>query len=837
MPWVIHNGQSILPPAAVQGDFMSNQLRIFRRMHAVVHAGGQVRPRNATCRRRFLSAILLAAAIFGAACGRVSATEVVLNDGRVLYGKLGKTAGVAESPQASGTEGDKLALIYFLDDGLRRTYFSQRQVREIRPEENRRIEETFSIHQRVLRTGPTVRGVGAPMRIDPFDEFGRRIFTMPTAKEPVHVIQGITELTPSWARVEGISHVWDMRIATSSIPRETLHKILLKQIDPKNVEQRKKIARFYLQAERYEEAQEALDELLAAFPDLPDLKEQLAPSIRAIRQLSAARLVSELELRRDAGQHRLVSAMLRQFPAEGVGGEVLQGVRDMLQKHEIEEARRQDVIKHLKTIADGTADTIQRENLQPILAEIAAELGPNTIGRMAAFLQNADDRDAPEANKLALAISGWLLGADAATDNLGTAISAYKVRGLIYEYLNGKTVAERQRAFSYVRLESGGKPEMVVELLAHMKPPADPPAPVPDKPGFFAAEAPGLAEDSPTTYYVQLPPEYDPYRLYPAIVALHGEAGTALGQVDWWAGQWDKDGRRSGQASRRGYIVIAPEWTEPHQRQYGYSAREHAAVLNALRDACRRFSIDTDRVYLSGQSIGGDAAWDLGLAHPDLWAGVIPIVAQADRYCALYWQNARYVPYYVVAGELDGSKLIRNARELDRYLRRGYNATVVEFLGRGHEDFYDEILRLFDWMGRLRRDFYPREFVCETMRSWDNFFWWVEVEGLPPRSLVDPADWPPPRGTQPLQVSGLINKTNGINVRTGAKQVSVWLSPKMINFQERAAITINGRRAGGSEPAIQADLGVILEDVRTRADRQHPFWARVDAATGRIYSE
>ena len=31
--------------------------------------------------------------------------------------------------------------------------------------------------------------------------------------------------------------------------------------------------------------------------------------------------------------------------------------------------------------------------------------------------------------------------------------------------------------------------------------------------------------------------------------------------------------------------------------------------------------------------------------------------------------------------------------------------TVVEFRGRGHDDFSDEILRLFDWMGRFRRDF------------------------------------------------------------------------------------------------------------------------------------
>ena len=131
------------------------------------------------------------------------------------------------------------------------------------------------------------------MRIEPFDEFGHRIFTMATAKGPVDVIQGITELTPQWTKVEGIAHVWDMRIATSSIPRDVLRKILLKQVNPKDVEQYKKIARFYLQSERYEEAKQVLDGLVAAFPKQPDLKEQLAPSLRAIAQLSAQRLLAE----------------------------------------------------------------------------------------------------------------------------------------------------------------------------------------------------------------------------------------------------------------------------------------------------------------------------------------------------------------------------------------------------------------------------------------------------------------------------------------------------------------------------------------------------------------
>ena len=188
------------------------------------------------------------------------------------------------------------------------------------------------------------------------------------------------------------------------------------------------------------------------------------------------------------------------------------------------------------------------------------------------------------------------------------------------------------------------------------------------------------------------------------------------------------------------------------------------------------------------------------------------------------------MPFYVVAGELDGAKLTKNARDLDRYLRRGFDTTVVEYEGRGHEDFSDEILRIFDWMGRFRRNFFPREFACETMRSWDNFFWWVETEGLPPRSMVDPSNWPPPAGTLPVQVKAAIHNKNGINVRTGTSQVTVWLSPKMIDFKLRTTITVNGRRLNSPDQTVRPDLHVMLEDVRTRGDRQHPFWARVDGS-------
>ena len=192
------------------------------------------------------------------------------------------------------------------------------------------------------------------------------------------------------------------------------------------------------------------------------------------------------------------------------------------------------------------------------------------------------------------------------------------------------------------------------------------------------------------------------------------------------------------------------------------------------------------------------------------------------------------MPFYFVAGELDGTKMAKNAGDLDRYLRRGFNTTVVEYLGRGHEDFYDEILRMFDWMGRCHRDFFPREFTCETMRPWDNYFWWVEMHGLPPRSNVDPADWPPPSGTKPAQVKGSINNTQR-HQRPHRHQPGDGLAlAEDDRFQ--AALDDHRQRPAlnGSDQTIQPDLRTLLEDVRTRGDRQHPFWAKLDSTTGRV---
>ena len=69
---------------------------------------------------------MLCAAAWGWDVGELSATEVLLKDGRVLRGKLGSTTGLADLNLLEPNP-NKDKAIEFIDDDLRRTFYSKLQ--------------------------------------------------------------------------------------------------------------------------------------------------------------------------------------------------------------------------------------------------------------------------------------------------------------------------------------------------------------------------------------------------------------------------------------------------------------------------------------------------------------------------------------------------------------------------------------------------------------------------------------------------------------------------------------------------------------------------------------
>src|SRR5262249_23009944 len=126
-----------------------------------------------------------------------------------------------------------------------------------------------------------------------------------------------------------------------------------------------------------------------------------------------------------------------------------------------------------------------------------------------------------------------------------------------------------------------GRLDVLTRVALRMPPPLA--ADAPPGAGPKIHRVPDDGNEVPTEYAVFLPPEYHPLRSYPAVLALHGGDGPQSA-IDWW----------SAEAARRGYIVVAPEYRVPEQpKDYRYSTSEHAAAELALRDARRRYAIDS----------------------------------------------------------------------------------------------------------------------------------------------------------------------------------------------------------------------------------------------------
>ncbi|MEO8495515.1 MAG: peptidase, partial [Planctomycetota bacterium] len=684
---------------------------------------------------------LIAATALVALCAHdLSGTVITMKSGMQFEGRIAEMGSLNENPLNPATDGVKPIVI--VDDGLRRTFVRDLEIGAV-AESPATSEERIQIKQPIAEGGLRIGNVGPILGATPWDQWGRRTFSMQGPRGQLDVIQGITEITPTYTRVEGLRGtglIWDMRMATSSLPREVISGVIRESLAEDNPDDRLRIVRLYIQANRFGDALLELDSLMRDFPEVEELKSQAD----RLRQSLAQRMLREIEGRRDAGQFDRVRALLGAFPEKGVAGVTLLTVRDMLAVYEKREEQYAQSLALLTENVNKIEDESIKAKLMPIEQEIKDELNIHALDRMADFLRLADDPALKPDQKVALAVSGWLLGSGEALDNLAVAISLFEVRNEVTKYLNAKRPHERDDILERIRSLEGGSPSYLARLIARMKPPVPTEVTELETPGLYEITVPGIEAQPEFSYLIQLPPEYSPYRRYPCVVTLSGAGTTESQQIDWWAGTYNEQALiRQGQAARRGYIVIAPKWKKPFQREYEYTLREHAAVLYSLRDACQRASVDTDRVFLSGHSMGGDAVWDIGLSHPDLWAGVIPIVANADRYIHKYTDNGRGLPMYFIGGERDGGWLNENGMELDRYLKSSrYDVTVVQYLGRGHEHFQDEIQRLFDWMElpSHRRQFFPREIEALSMRPWDNYFWWLELDQIPAASIALPAD-------------------------------------------------------------------------------------------------
>ena len=742
--------------------------------------------------------------------------------------------------------------VVVINDGLRRTFLNQYS---LLPNivDSTLNEKELEIWQRTY-DGPR-KGAQPFLFAEPFNDNGHRILTVRTPEGRAQYIQGITKLNPRYVVVQSLSggtnlspKGWEMSLAIGTIPTSVLRGVLENEIvDPNQVTAWLDIPDFLRQAGRYTDAK---DELLRIAERFPEQKEQIEAKRLIVLQEEAKQQLREILLTFDAGQTDLGTKWINAIDRKGLSPETTVRLDDLLDQVDQTKDKREKLIERVVAAVEkmegrpeGQLTEEQTDALKRFKEQVKSDLNQHNLLRLDSYDRLSNDPNNKDQQNVALAISGWLLGSNNATDNWAVAQSLYSVQDLVSEYLNSPEEAQRTAILEQLAKFESSDVSFLAPMLANMLPPKH------DLVGDYAGREPieffvtldGTKVDPEPKQYrclAHLPTEYDPYKRYPMMLSLPG-AAKVENQLKHWCGEFNEGlGVRYGHASRNGTIVVAIDWRAPGQRRVEYSVREHLIVMKALRESMRRFSVDSDRVFLQGHGIGADVAYDVGTSHPEHWAGVIGVSATGiQKYPLIYAENTgNQLPIYAVVGERHiGS--IRGCRDAwNKWLTsKNRNAcTVVQYLGRLDEQFREDVPEAFKWMRAQRRRYPDKsgfEFSCKSIRPADNYFWFLEIHGFPLRNIKWPELFRERRDINVLEIEGKIRsgKPNAFVVAKAGTGATLWLRPDYFDFNHEIEINGRGRRFSGS---VTASREVLLEDARTRADYQRPYWAKLDYIDG-----
>jgi polyhydroxybutyrate depolymerase len=156
------------------------------------------------------------------------------------------------------------------------------------------------------------------------------------------------------------------------------------------------------------------------------------------------------------------------------------------------------------------------------------------------------------------------------------------------------------------------------------------------------------------TYYVHIPPSYDPDEPAPLVLNFHGGGSNAMQQAFV-----SKMIRKSNEA---GFITVHPEATG--ERALRWNGGPHAnredvddvGFVGAMLDELEaEFNIDPSRIFATGISSGGFMSYRLACEVPERIAAIAPVAAMLDFSCEpsqpvplihFHGTYDRYCPYW-----------------------------------------------------------------------------------------------------------------------------------------------------------------------------------------------
>lgn len=137
-----------------------------------------------------------------------------------------------------------------------------------------------------------------------------------------------------------------------------------------------------------------------------------------------------------------------------------------------------------------------------------------------------------------------------------------------------------------------------------------------------------FSKDIPTkvsmNYQLYLPHDFGQNRdsKYPLILFLHGvkKRGEDISLLNNYGLTWIAEGK-----SDFPFIVVTPQC--PTDSNW---VQEYHSVVALVDEIITKYPIDTERVYVTGFSMGGNGTWDFAARSPELFSAIVPISGWFD---------------------------------------------------------------------------------------------------------------------------------------------------------------------------------------------------------------
>jgi predicted peptidase len=210
-------------------------------------------------------------------------------------------------------------------------------------------------------------------------------------------------------------------------------------------------------------------------------------------------------------------------------------------------------------------------------------------------------------------------------------------------------------------------------------------------------------------YRLFVPPSYDSSKKYPLIFWFHGGSGRGSNNEAQISNENEKGSHvwttPDNQATFPAF-VLAPQcperenWSSPEFNEVGgplQSAMEIFAVVQ------KDYSIDPDRIYLAGQSMGGLGVWSLLQTYPELWAGAI-IVSSYDNFTNV--GAITRVPLWIFQSEKDMTVPVDLVRQMVRQIKKAGGSPRYTEYHKIKREVWDEAFaepQLVAWLPSQKR--------------------------------------------------------------------------------------------------------------------------------------